>query len=193
VHAPGRRDRRDAVRDDVSAAASPPGEHSGRNACDLAVHCSVAEIFVAEIIPSYLDQPEANKPPALGPEDAHSLARYQRRDYASRLLKNITGVAMAITADDWKTFRAMLIGRGFRIAEDGAGARASAGHEPRRSSRPVAARGRSECHGRMDLRAGPRRRRDLRPRSRSGEATARAPSARWRRRAVGTARHRKFR
>jgi hypothetical protein len=83
------------------------------------------EIFAAEFIPSYFDVPEANKPPSMGPDDVVSLARYHRRDFAGRLLNNITAVTLAITRDDWPTVRAMLVAAGYRISELRAGARAT--------------------------------------------------------------------
>jgi hypothetical protein len=84
-----------------------------------------AEIFVAEFIPSYFEVPEADKPPSLGPRDLVSLARYHRRDYAGKLLKNVTAVEVAITHEDWRALRATLAGAGYTLTEDGTEARAA--------------------------------------------------------------------
>jgi hypothetical protein len=83
------------------------------------------QIFVAEYVPSYMDNPEADKAPSLGPDDVVSVARYLRRgNYRNRLLKNISAAHVAITREDWPRMRAILAGAGFRISESRSDARA---------------------------------------------------------------------
>lgn len=96
----------------------PPGSETGKSPAPRAM------IFAAEFIPSYFEVPEANKAPSLDATDTISRARYQRRDYAARLLQNVSAVDVAITREDWPMFRAMLAGGGFRTTETGTGARA---------------------------------------------------------------------
>jgi Family of unknown function (DUF5829) len=83
------------------------------------------EVFASEFIPSYFEVPEANKAPSMGPDDVISVARYNRRDYADRLLKDVSGATLAVTREDWSKLRAMLVAGGFHVSVGSAGARAS--------------------------------------------------------------------
>jgi hypothetical protein len=83
------------------------------------------EIFISEYFPSYLDIPEANKPAAKGKDDIVSLRRYHQNDYYHRLMKNVCGLKLAITSEDWSVFKPMLESSGYKISEHNSGASAT--------------------------------------------------------------------
>ena len=84
------------------------------------------EAYAVEYLPGFFDVPEAGKPPALGPGDQVSRARYHRPDYdAARPMRNLAGATLAVAREDWQRLRPLFEAAGWRVEEHAAGARAA--------------------------------------------------------------------
>jgi hypothetical protein len=82
------------------------------------------EIWAMEYLESYFDA--ARKEPPEGDRDRISRERYRRDDYRQHMMRDVTGLTMAVTAEDWAGLRPLLSAAGMAISEGDGEAQASA-------------------------------------------------------------------
>jgi hypothetical protein len=71
-------------------------------------------VWAMEYLPSFFDDPRSNKEAADFPGDI-SCERYQSDDYKQRLMRDISSVEIAATAEDIAAANTLLVAAGFRV------------------------------------------------------------------------------
>jgi Family of unknown function (DUF5829) len=74
--------------------------------------------WAMEYLSSFLADPRTGKGPAAFAGDV-SRKRYQSNDYEHRLMRDVSGVEIAATAEDIASARAVLAAAGFQVSRDG--------------------------------------------------------------------------
>ena len=79
-----------------------------------------SSIWAMEYVPSFFDDPEAGKEAAEGPGDVISRERYLDDGYADHLMRDVTGLELAVSNDDVPAIEAMLRAAGFQVSRNAA-------------------------------------------------------------------------
>jgi hypothetical protein len=79
-----------------------------------------SSIWAMEYVPSFFDDPEAGKEAAEGPGDVISRERYLDDGYADHLMRDVTGLELAVSNDDVPAIEAMFRAAGFQVSRNAA-------------------------------------------------------------------------
>jgi hypothetical protein len=83
------------------------------------------EIWAMEYLASYFEARTDNEEPPENDKDIISRERYRSDEYRQHLMRDVIGLTLAVTRDDWNGLRPLLAAAGMRIVEDRVGAQAS--------------------------------------------------------------------
>jgi hypothetical protein len=75
----------------------------------------IIEFWAMEYLESYFEA--AHKEPPEGDQDRISRERYRRDDYRQHMMRDVTRLTMAVTAEDWAGLRPLLSAAGMAISE----------------------------------------------------------------------------
>jgi hypothetical protein len=85
-----------------------------------AEHDINSSVWAMEYVASFFDDPEAGKETAEGPGDVISRERYLDDGYADHLMRDVTGLELAVSNDDVPAIETMLRAAGFQVSRSAA-------------------------------------------------------------------------